>query len=79
MESGRDASIVEPLTAARELLVQWVRVRIDDEIIRELRAVKGLTLRKVARLVGLSKTQVIRRLCRMGIRGRSEVTYASTR
>ena len=64
---GRDAPIVEPITVARELLVQWSPPRIDDQIIKKLYTEVGLTTRDAAKRVGMSKTNVIRRLNSMGI------------
>ena len=67
IRSGRDASIVEPITVARELLVQWSTPRIDDQTIREFYVSKRLTTRQTAAALGTSKTNVIQRLHKMGI------------
>ena len=64
---GRDAPIVEPITVAKELLVQWSPPRIDDQLIRKLYNNGKLTTREVAKIIGISKTNVIRRLNEMGI------------
>lgn len=67
-DGGRNAPIVEQTTVARELLVQWSPPRIDDQIIRELYMTQGLNTRDTAQKLGVSKTCVVKRLRKMGIR-----------
>ncbi len=67
--NGADVpSIFEPITVAQELLVSWFRPQIDDLKIKELHQRQHLTTRQIAGILGLSKTQIIRRLHSMGIR-----------
>lgn len=56
---GKETSIFEPITVARELSVQWSTPRIDDQKIRNLYVVKGLTTRETGDALGMSKTGVL--------------------
>jgi DNA-binding NtrC family response regulator len=59
------------MTVERELTVQWVRDRVDNSRIIELYVGRRLPMQKTADMLGISKSQVLERLRKLGLqRGR---------
>lgn len=71
VKNAGGATLVEPMTVERELTVQWVRDRVDNSRIIELYVGQRLPMQKTADILGISKSQVLERLRKLGLqRGR---------